>query len=301
MNPCEVVAATGPGGPEIRVMPRDEPFASCAFAWPSDWTVHAPPWSPPPALATALLLELRQGDSCLSVYVARFGGEVDGFAYLSHWQEGTELRGWNGLPVALARQGADIHWAVVHTGPAVFFARATGAARALLDHATQSWRSLSGQGPAAEPLTPYTLGGVRTRRLGAWVERARVKSKHHGEKIGRLVALSPRGDLVAAVQMRAVDRRVYVGLNPAAIQARLDHDWHEMGFERDTLLVDPGPAGLADLSLGRLLGVPAELRRAFVRVGPTWLFVDGLWPREDLRARLNGRRHFDLLLALIER
>jgi len=237
----------------------------------------------------------------LAVFVARFGVEVDGFAYLSQWQQGVELRCWNGLPVALGRQGRGIHWAVIHTGPAVFFARATGAARALLDHATQSWRPLSGRSPVAEPLVDYTLGDFRTRRLASWIDRPGGKSDHHGERIGRLVTVSAKGDLVAALQIRAVDRRVHVGLNPAGVQARLDHDWHLMGFERDALVVDPGPAGIADLSLGRLAGVPAALRRAFVRVGPTWIFVDGLWPRGDGVARLNGRRHFDLLLSLAER
>jgi len=237
----------------------------------------------------------------LAVFVARFGVEVDGFAYLTHWQKGVELHAWNGLPVALGRQGKETYWAVIHTGPTVFFARATGAARSLLDHATQSWRTLSGQGPAAEPLIPYSLGDFRTQRLASWIERTRLKNDHHGECVGRLVTVSPKGDLVAALQIRAVDRRVYVGLNPAGIQARLDHDWHLLGFERDALTVDPGPGGVADLSLGRLMGVPAELRRAFIRVGPTWLFVDGLWPREDLLARLNGRRHFDLLLSLAKR
>ena len=281
-------------------MPPDEPFASCAFAWPEGWSVTAHSWTPPSALATAPLFDLSRGDAVLQVFVARFGVEVDGFAFLTQWQKGVELRRWHGLPVALGAAGDAEHWAVVHVGPAVFFARATGAARTHLEHATQSWRTLSGQGPAAEALMSYVVGDFCTRRLVSWSAESAPKSRRHGELVGRLVSRSPKGELVAALQIRTVDRRVYVGLNPAGVQARLDHDWHLLGFERDSIRGDPGPAGVAELSIGRLNGVPAELRRGFARIGPTWVFVDGLWAHDSAIARLNGRRHFDLVLCLAE-
>ncbi len=282
---------------EVRVAPESEPLASCAFRWPPGWTVDAPPWVPPDPLAVSTLCALDGEDGRLDIQVARFGMEVDGLTFAREHLGWPAPGRWRGLTVAAVDTPARGH-RVVQVGPALHLLTASGGARAHLDGAAASLRSLSGLGPAAEPIVPLALGPLRTLRLGAWtVDEVPATRRAPGYAARRLRLLTPRGDLAAWLSLEVVDRRVHVGADPEDFRSAGRAPWAPAVRGPDE--ADPGAGGPATRAPGEIDGHPVEVREALRQVGPALVLLGGVWP-SSARAplvRLHARRQFDLLLA----
>lgn len=292
------------GSVEWRVAPRGEPLASCAFEWPAGWTATAPAWVPPGRLQRAWLCGLRGPDGgALDVWVMRFGVEVDGLAALGGTLE-RPLTGarWTGLPLAEARAD-DGAWAVVHAGPAVFALHATGPAIAALPRAARSLHSLTDWPPIAETLAPLRIGPLETLRLAAWQAPAapRTPLGHHR---AMLTLEDPTAILLARIEVLVVDCRIFVGYDPHEALRTADARLAVLGIEPGgpSPALDPGPSGPARARTTAMTGprgerVVVEHRRAVRRIGRGLVVVDGVWRPDAPVARLNGRRHQDILLA----
>lgn len=301
MAACEIVRAlTSDGRPELRAAPPHEPLASCAFEWPDGWIAQAPPWVPPPPFTASPLLRLTRDDGALDVAVARFGCEVDGLAFLEQWLGGPlEGRGWRGPAIALGRRG-EVEWRVVGSGPAVHLLAATGSARALVDRAAATLRSLTGLGPEAEPVRPIDVGPLRCVRLAAWkLQRGAPPHGHHRAHL-RLLDAEERAS--AYLRLHVLDRRVHVAADPHALLAATDADERKAGLvDRTPASADHGPGGPAERWEAKLGGIPVEVRRALRQIGPGLLVATAVHPTAAHAplAWLNGRRHFDLALATL--
>lgn len=299
LDTTQVAAVEAADGLELRIAPGAEPLASCAFEWPDGWTPRCPVWRPPPLFAPSPLLSLTGPEGTLDVLVARFGCEVDGLAFLRWWQPGDWRRlAWRGLPVGAGILG-ETDWRVVHSGPALHLLAAAGEARAHLDRAAVTLRTLSGRPPPAEPVAPLGVGPLTTLRLASW-QAAPRKGLPHGFHGADLWCEDPRGGVTARLRLLVADRRIHVGLDPRALieQAdalrRADPDL-ELGPPEPDL----GADGPAERWSGRLGATPVEARRAVRLAGPALILADGLWPSPAHApvAWLNGRRHLDVLLA----
>ncbi len=296
MANCEIVRV----GAELHAAPPHEPLASCAFAWPEGWAARGFPWAPPPLFVPAPLLRLERDGGALDVYVARFGCEVDGLAFLETWHGGPlDRRGWNGIAVARGARD-DVEWRVVHSGPALHLLAAQGEARAHVDAAALSLRSESGLGPEAEPVRPIDIGPLRCLRLSAWTPEP-GRGLPHGHHRVHLRLLDPRSEApMAYLRLHVVDRRVHVGFDPRALLAAADADERASGLtDFGAAAADPGAGGPAETRTARLDGVAVEVRRALRQIGAGLAVVTGVWPTAGHApvAWLNGRRHFDVALA----
>lgn len=296
------------GRVEWRVAPRSEPLASCAFEWPAGWAPVAPDWVPPGLGARVLLCGLR-GAGALDVWVLRFGAEVDGLAALTATLDTPLIDArWAGLPLVEAHQADGSRWAVVHAGPALFALRATGDARRHLPRAARTLRSLTERPPVAERLTALRIGPLRTRRLAAW-RAPDPPATPHGHHRAVLLLEDPKAIVMARIEVLLVDCRVFVGFDPRVALRAADGRLGVLGVEPDPSPgdaplgdPDPGPSGPARIRRRSMRAADAaaevEHRRAVRRIGPALIVVDGLWRPEARVARLNGRRHQDILLAL---
>lgn len=295
VNAVEV--SLGGGDHEVRIAPEAEPLASCAFRWPPGWILDAPPWVPPDPLGASTLGALVAEDGRLDIEVARFGMEVDGATFARDHLGWPGPGRWRGLSVAAIDTAARAH-RVVQVGPAVHLLTATGTARDHLDAAAASLRSLSGLGPAAEPVVPAALGPLRAVRLGGWTfDELPSPRRSPGDHARTLRLLTPRGDLAAWLGVEILDRRVHVGQDAAAFLAEGRARWSSA--VRGPGQPDAGAGGPATRFAGEVDGQPVEIREALRQVGPALLVVGGIWPtpaRAPL-VRLHARRHFDLQLA----
>lgn len=308
MLSCEMVTVgRADGAVEWRVAPEQEPLASCAFVWPAGWSAAAPAWVPPAVHGAAPLFELHGPDeaaSRFSAWVMRYGVEVDGLE-AARGASGLPFDGpwvgvrWHGLPLVEARAG-DALWAVVHAGPAVFVVRAEGSAREHLARAARSWRGLSGLSPIAEPLVPFEVGPLSTWRLGAWRTGERLRAPH-GHHRATLQLDGPTGVVLARIEVLVVDRRVFVGLDPHVVIAAADGRLGTLGVTPGKRVADPGPSGPGESGRVVMGGVAVEHRRLVRQVGAALVVLDGLWRPDAPVARLNGRRHQDILLAQARR
>jgi len=302
MAHCEIVRVGTPGGAsELRLAPPSEPLASCAFEWPVGWTPHTVDWSPPPLFRRAPLVRLEDGSGgALSLSVARFGVEVDGLAFLRRvLGRDLENTGWRGLPVAAAEE-TDVAWRVVHSGPALHVLAARGGARLYVEHAAASLRGLSGLGPEAEPVKGTALGPVRFARLGAWKLERELGTPHGYHRL-HLRLMGRQEELFGYLRVLAIDRRVHVDLDvrPILEKSEAAHDW--AGLSLGDRRPDPGAGGVAHTRHGVLGDVPVEARGAVRQIGPGIVLVNGLWPSFEHApiGWLNGRRHFDIVLATL--
>lgn len=308
MLTCEMVTVDRADGTvEWRVAPEQEPLASCGFTWAAGWSGAAPAWVPPRLHAAAPLFELRGPDAApgrLGVWVLRYGVEVDGLEAV-RGATGLPFDGpltgvrWSGLPLVEAQAGAVV-WAVVHAGPALFVARAEGAAVALLPRAARSWRSLSGLSPIAEPLVPFELGPLSTWRIATWRTGERLRAPH-GHHRATLRLDGPDGTMLGRVELLVVDRRVFVGLDPHVAIAAADGRLSALGVTPGLRAPDPGPSGPGERGEVKIGGAVAEHRRLVRQIGAALVVLDGLWRRDAPVVRLNGRRHLDILLAQARR
>ena len=270
-------------GTELRVSPPGDPLGSCAFAWPEGWGLTAYEWAPPGLHEAASLLSLTDGEAALQLHVARFGCEVDGLEFLRGWCPG-EWRDleWEGLDIAGGGLG-EAAWRVVHTGPALHLLEAVGAARDHLDGAARTLRSLTDAGPNAEPLTRYTLGPLSTLRLASWTV-AETVPEPHGHHRERLELRDPKGDALARIDVHVVDRRIHVGYDPGGLRGEL-----------------PGeavPDVAASGGVETWVEGAVERRRGIRQLGAALVCAVGTWPaRTAPVARLNARRHLDILLS----
>lgn len=301
MLTCRMATVTRPDGlVEWRVAPDQEPLASCALVWPADYTPAAPPWAPPALHGAAHLFDLTGPDGGrLRVHVMRYGVEVDGFEALRGWLAEhapetplTDPR-WTGLPLVEARAG-ETRWAVVHAGPALFVMQADGPARRWLPRAARSLRSLAGEPIEAEALVSFDVGPLRTRRLAAWRLGERLRAPH-GHHRATLLLDAPTGQALARLELLVVDRRVHPGLDPHVLLAAADGRLATLGVRPGERALDPGPSGPA--RSGPVQAGQTEHRRVLRQVGRSLVVIDGLWRRDAAVARLNGRRHQDVLLA----
>lgn len=303
MLTCRMHTVEQPGGRvEWRVAPESEPLASCAFPWPAGWSPAAPPWIPPPLHGRAPLCALRgpEAADALDVSVMRFGVEVDGLAALRATTDAAlaDVR-WTGLPLVEATaDGA--RWAVVHAGPALFALRATGAAAAHLPVAARGLRSLTDWSPVAEPLAPLRIGPLSTRRFAAWTVDPPLATPH-GHARGALRLADPTHVTLARIEALVVDCTVFPGIDPRGVIAAADKRLELLGVEPGEGAPDPGPSGPARTRRAKWVGagapVEVEHRRAIRRIGRALAVIDGLWRTDAPVARLNGRRHLDVLLA----
>ncbi len=242
------------------------------------------------------LLSFHQGEASLHVHAARFGCEVDGLSFLQAWHPGdwSDL-GWEGLPIARGTLG-ETEWRVVHTGPALHLLEATGAARDLLDGAARTLRSLSGLGPNAEAVAALKVGPLSTLRLESW-QATPYADVPHGHHAVRLANVDPRGEVLAFLRVLVADRRVHVGLDPAVLAAEGDRERQAWGVVLADAVPDVAASGGAHSWRAMMGNIEVETRRAIRQLGPSLVVVDGVWPaRRSPVARLNGRRHLDLLL-----
>ena len=281
---------------EVRVAPPGDPLASCAFAWPEGWALERYEWTPPSLMGAQSLLSFHEGGSSLHVHVARFGCEVDGLSFLQAWCPG-EWRGlgWEGLPIARGTLG-EVEWRVVHTGPALHLLEATGAARALLDGAARTLRSLSGLGPNAEPVATLNVVPLSTLRLKSG-QPTPYEDVGHGHHATRMANVDPKGEVLAFLRVLVCDRRVHVGLDPAVLASQADRERAAWGVALGEEVADVAASGGVRCWRATMGGLDVETRRAVRQLGSSLVVVDGVWPvgRSPV-ARLNGRRHLDVLL-----
>ena len=301
MLTCRMVTLARPDGlVEWRVAPESEPLASCALVGPAGATASAPGWAPPGLHGAAHLFDLTDTDGGrLRVYVMRYGVEVDGLEAVRGWlaarEPGAALTDpvWTGLPLVEARAG-DTRWAVVHAGPALFALRADGPARRWLPRAARSLRSLAGEPIEAEALIPFEVGPLRTRRFAAWRLGERLRAPH-GHHRATLLLDAPTGEPLARLELLVVDRKVHPGLDPHVMLAAADGRLATLGVEPGERALDPGPSGPA--RAGSVAQGQLEHRRLLRQAGRALVVIDGLWRRDATVARLNGRRHQDVLVA----